>query len=190
MCFVFRVACVKIFFITLCVLFVSLLHDFRFSPPESPSQFQLYIHAYIYIKLGTKHICWSRGFNVVQCKGCDVLQEDTCSRVKYVNYVIWKMFLPIYSAEAFHRRRVQKDFFLKWKKMAADRVMIRAADNLHCLHSLKKGMNAFKWAINRSKIMVDIYQNKLKGILVSATFFKVSKSISPSIYSDSLYMYM
>ncbi|XP_078337058.1 uncharacterized protein LOC111134265 isoform X6 [Crassostrea virginica] len=76
------------------------------------------------------------------------------------------------SAEAFHRRRVQKDFFLKWKKMAADRVMIRAADNLHCLHSLKKGMNAFKWAINRSKIMVDIYQNKLKGILVTATFFK------------------
>ena len=95
----------------------------------------------------------------------------------YINYVIWKMFLPIYSAEMFHRRRVQKDFFLKWKKMAADRVMIRAADNLHCLHSLKKGMNAFKWAINRSKIMVDIYQNKLKGILVTATFFKVCKSI-------------
>ncbi|XP_062597363.1 uncharacterized protein LOC134258788 [Saccostrea cucullata] len=76
------------------------------------------------------------------------------------------------SAEMFHRRRVQRDFFLKWKKNAAEHVIIRAADNLHRLHSLKKGMNAFKWAINRSRIMVDIYQNKLKGILVTATFYK------------------
>lgn len=83
MCFVFRLLVWR-FFLSNCVLFVSLLHDFKFSPPESPSQFQLYVHAYIYIKLGTKHICWSRWFSVVQCKGCDVLQEDTCSRVKYV----------------------------------------------------------------------------------------------------------
>ncbi|XP_065934156.1 uncharacterized protein [Magallana gigas] len=76
------------------------------------------------------------------------------------------------SAEMFHRRRVQRDFFFKWKKTAAEHVIIRAADNLHRLHTLKKGMSAFKWAINRSKIMVDIYQNKLKGVLVTATFYK------------------
>lgn len=73
----------------------------------------------------------------------------------------------------FHRRRVQRDFFFKWKKTAAEHVIIRAADNLHRLHTLKKGMSAFKWAINRSKIMVDIYQNKLKGVLVTVTFYKV-----------------
>lgn len=78
-----------------------------------------------------------------------------------------------YSAELFHQRRVQRDFFFKWKRIAAEHVIIRAADNLHRLHTLKKGMDAFKWAINRSRIMVDIYQNKLKGVLMSATFYKV-----------------
>ncbi|XP_056013251.1 uncharacterized protein LOC125646673 isoform X4 [Ostrea edulis] len=78
------------------------------------------------------------------------------------------------SAELFHQRRVQRDFFFKWKRIAAEHVIIRAADNLHRLHTLKKGMDAFKWAINRSRIMVDIYQNKLKGVLMSATFYKWS----------------
>uniref|UniRef100_K1R776 Sfi1 spindle body domain-containing protein n=1 Tax=Magallana gigas TaxID=29159 RepID=K1R776_MAGGI len=84
------------------------------------------------------------------------------------------------SAEIFHRRRVQRDFFFKWKKTAAEHVIIRAADNLHRLHTLKKGMSAFKWAINRSKIMVDIYQNKLKGVLVTATFYKWRERASQS----------
>ncbi|KAK3104624.1 hypothetical protein FSP39_006445 [Pinctada imbricata] len=76
------------------------------------------------------------------------------------------------SAEIFYRKRLLSAFFLQWKRRAAEQALIKAADTLHRHHTLKKGMEAFKWAINRSRIFIDIFQGKMRGITMANTFYK------------------
>ena len=65
----------------------------------------------------------------------------------------------------------------KWRRRWISHAGERAADTLHKQHTLRKGMNAFKWAISRSRIQIEILQSRARGALISATFIKVKLSL-------------
>ncbi|KAK3578018.1 hypothetical protein CHS0354_027231 [Potamilus streckersoni] len=75
-------------------------------------------------------------------------------------------------AEIFYRTHTLDQYFGHWKMRASQLKHCKAALALHQHHLLRKGMNAFKWAINRSKLHQAIVQDKVNGILLAVSFRK------------------
>ncbi|KAL3861077.1 hypothetical protein ACJMK2_007163 [Sinanodonta woodiana] len=75
-------------------------------------------------------------------------------------------------AEIFYRTQTLDQYFSYWKIRASQLKHCKAAQALHQHHLLRKGMNAFKWAINRSKLHQAIVQDKVNGILLAVSFRK------------------
>ena len=76
-------------------------------------------------------------------------------------------------AEIFNREHLLRIMLKRWRRRWVQHAGGRAADTLHRQHTLKKGMNAFKWAISRSRIQIEILQSRARAVLVQATFIKV-----------------
>ncbi|XP_076085843.1 uncharacterized protein LOC143056610 isoform X2 [Mytilus galloprovincialis] len=75
-------------------------------------------------------------------------------------------------AEIFNREHLLKRMLKKWRRRWISHAGERAAYTLHKQHTLRKGMNAFKWAISRSRIQIEILQSRARGALINATFIK------------------
>jgi len=69
----------------------------------------------------------------------------------------------------------------RWQRRWISHAGERAADTLHKQHTLRKGMNAFKWAISRSRIQIEILQSRARGVLINSKFLKVILNVSSVI---------
>ena len=75
--------------------------------------------------------------------------------------------------EICYRSYILGRYVNKWKSSLAKLRLQKAVKALQRKHLLRKGMNAFKWSINRSQLRQGILQDRVNAILLSLNFNKV-----------------
>ncbi|XP_052225286.1 uncharacterized protein LOC127840885 isoform X16 [Dreissena polymorpha] len=112
--------------------------------------------------------CFRRWFNNVlhaRVRNLQILQA--ARQLSPVSYGVM-----LRESDTCYRDTLLSRYFAWWKTACRNARLERKVRELHRRHTLQKGMNAFKWAINRSKLQHGILQDRINSMLLSAYFEK------------------
>lgn len=84
----------------------------------------------------------------------------------------------LFRGDTCYRTTVLSYYFNIWRTASRNAELHRKVALLHRRHMLQKGMNAFKWAINRSKLQQGILQDRVSMMLLQSIFTKVNRRFS------------
>lgn len=112
--------------------------------------------------------CFRRWFNnVLHAKARNVEITQAASRMSPISYGVM-----LHKSDICYRDTVLSRYFDTWKIALRNAQLAQEVMQLNRRHLLRKGMNAFKWAINRSKLQQGILQDRINGILIQSYFVK------------------
>ncbi|XP_045163017.2 uncharacterized protein LOC123527556 isoform X2 [Mercenaria mercenaria] len=112
--------------------------------------------------------CFRRWFNnVLHAKARNFEITQAAKRVSPISYGVM-----LRKGDTCYRTNVLSYYFNVWKTASRNAGLHRQVELLHRRHTLQKGMNAFKWAINRSKLQQGILQDRINIMLLQSIFTK------------------
>ncbi|XP_060563783.1 uncharacterized protein LOC132723125 isoform X2 [Ruditapes philippinarum] len=112
--------------------------------------------------------CFRRWFNnVLHAKARNFEITQAAKRVSPISYGVM-----LRKSDTCYRTNVLAYYFNVWKTASRNAGLHRQVELLHRRHTLQKGMNAFKWAINRSKLQQGMLQDRINIMLLQSIFTK------------------
>ncbi|XP_052821299.1 uncharacterized protein LOC128246851 isoform X2 [Mya arenaria] len=112
--------------------------------------------------------CFRRWFNnVLHALARNQQIENAANRVSPISYGVM-----LRKSDTCYRDSLLSQCFAKWRTAQKHSCLHKRVAELRRRHMLKKGMNAFRWAINRSKLQQGILQDRINVMLVQSTFVK------------------
>ncbi|KAL4221576.1 hypothetical protein ACF0H5_019833 [Mactra antiquata] len=112
--------------------------------------------------------CFRRWFNnVLHAKARNLQILQAAKRYSPISYGVM-----IRKGDVCYKTNVLSYYFNHWRTSARNNQLLNKVASLHRRHTLKKGMNAFRWAINRSKVQQGILQDRVNNMLQQSIFNK------------------